>query len=57
MIPHRNRPRIQLHIKFNGWELDSPSGDRIDMQPAPTPKSEGGCSPVPCFGFGFCFLV
>ena len=29
--------------KFNAWEVDSPAGDRLDMQPAPLPKGEGEC--------------
>ena len=28
----RHRPNVQLHAKFNHWELDMGSSDRIDMQ-------------------------
>ena len=27
----RDRPHIQLHAKFNNWELDSGATDRVDM--------------------------
>lgn len=38
----RHSPQLQLHPKYNAWELDSPLGDRIPMQPAAnTPRSDG----------------
>jgi len=38
----RHSSQLQLHPKYNAWELDSPLGDRITMQPAAdTPRSDG----------------
>ncbi len=31
----RSRPRVQLHPKYNNWELEGEGGDRVEMAPVP----------------------
>jgi starch synthase len=42
--PLRHRPRLQLHTKFNAWELAPANGeDRVDMAPVRDAPSADGC--------------